>query len=124
MSAPCLEPGCGELVVKGPRCPEHKREYDRETHRSTGRIYNRKRWHILRRVILLRDPLCRICEVDGIEALSEEVDHVIAIEDGGAAWDEDNLQGLCGDCHSRKTRAEMRARTYGTTPSGVAGGGG
>jgi hypothetical protein len=32
------------------------------------------------------------------------VDHRLAIRDGGAVWDPDNLVACCTECHNRKTR--------------------
>lgn len=36
-----------------------------------------------------------------------DVDHIIAIVNGGEQWDEKNLQVLCTDCHKVKTKADM-----------------
>ena len=35
-----------------------------------------------------------------------EVDHIVALEDGGDPWAFDNLQALCKACHQAKTRTE------------------
>jgi 5-methylcytosine-specific restriction protein A len=37
------------------------------------------------------------------------VDHILAINDGGDAWDGENLQSLCRSCHSKKTQSDNRA---------------
>ena len=37
-----------------------------------------------------------------------EVDHIVPLEDGGAAYDLDNLQVLDRGCHIRKTALENR----------------
>ena len=104
---PCLEPGCPELVKSG-RCARHARERTREL--NARRIvptshYLTPAWRALRRGVLKRDPIC----VDCGAAMSREVDHVVAVIDGGA--DElSNLRGLCKRCHSRRTMRELRDR--------------
>ena len=66
-----------------------------------------RRWERLRKRILERDAwTCRECG-----RYANEVDHVRALRKGGAAWDESNLQVLCGGregCHAQKTRRENR----------------
>jgi 5-methylcytosine-specific restriction enzyme A len=39
------------------------------------------------------------------------VDHIVELQDGGAALDRANLWLLCGGCHSLKTAAERVRRT-------------
>ncbi len=38
------------------------------------------------------------------------VDHIIAVVNGGDMWDEENLQTLCVDCHKKKTKEDMMER--------------
>lgn len=38
------------------------------------------------------------------------VDHIIAIMNGGHAWHKDNLQVLCEDCHKIKTKSDHEYR--------------
>ena len=70
------------------------------------RLYNRKAWTQTRRIVLQRDIVCQICRL----APATEVDHKINGREWvamGKAWaDQDNLQGLCHECHSRKTIEE------------------
>lgn len=40
-----------------------------------------------------------------------EVDHRVAIMNGGDQWDINNLQVLCEDCHKRKTRTDLKKST-------------
>jgi 5-methylcytosine-specific restriction endonuclease McrA len=40
-----------------------------------------------------------------------EVDHKIAIMNGGDQWDINNLQVLCEDCHKNKTRRDLKKST-------------
>ena len=59
------------------------------------------RWRKIRAAVLRAEPLCRSCG-----ALAEEVDHLVPLSEGGDELSGANLQPLCTDCHSRKTRAE------------------
>ena len=64
-------------------------------------------------------PLCVHCEARGIIRPWTQLDHKIPVEKGGTdAWD--NLQGLCDDCHDRKTRADRGYRAQsGCDESGM-----
>jgi hypothetical protein len=46
-------------------------------------------------------------EVDGGQ-ITFEVDHKIAIVNGGDEFDINNLQVLCSDCHKKKTKNDLR----------------
>lgn len=41
---------------------------------------------------------------------SFEVDHIVAIVNGGDQWDEKNLQVLCSTCHKEKTKKDMQLK--------------
>ena len=81
---------------------------------SPDRIRGRK-WQAIRRRILARDPICIECRARGkvtAASVSTVVDHIKGLAEGGSNEDT-NLQGLCHDCHSRKTEAEAaRARGH------------
>ena len=110
---PCARPGCSALVERG-YCerhaqPDHQR-YDRHRESAARRGYGR-RWRRLRLMILARDPVCT-CPLDGCDHEpgrcvrgSEPVDHIVPKVRGGDD-SEENLQGLCAGCHSRKTARE------------------
>ncbi|MFA9288044.1 HNH endonuclease [Comamonas sp. SY3] len=58
-------------------------------------------------------PLCVMCEKSGRVRLATELDHIIALVNGGLDFDRDrgcNRQGLCLDCHEDKTRSDLRQR--------------
>lgn len=73
------------------------------------RIRDRSRWQAVRRQVIERDGFrCQVCgrilnfynfEIDHIKPLHKMTEH----ED---AYDTDNLQTLCGTCHSYKTAKE------------------
>lgn len=73
-------------------------------------MYDGKRWKDLRRLVIAEEPLCRVCLSNGETSATCEIDHMIPLELGGAPYDRTNLQGLCHECHSRKTAGEVFAR--------------
>lgn len=127
----CREPGCGARCV-GPYCAAHPRAaelaYDRRRGSPSKRGYGR-RWERLRKLVLARDPLCKVREnlintiaslraegryseafnlsahlphlCDGTR-LSTDADHRIPKSAGGQDTME-NLQGACHEDHSYKT---------------------
>jgi 5-methylcytosine-specific restriction enzyme A len=82
-----------QLVPNTTRAP--KPEYEK--------WYNRAHWRRLRTLVLARDPICAICNRNA----STIADH---IKPHKGIWelfsDLLNLQGLCKQCHDRKTAAE------------------
>ena len=107
MGRVCLEPRCPEPPVYRGRCREHSRKREKVTHKRN--IYGLKRWRILRRSILAKHPLC---QHEGCGELATDVDHIVAIEDGGDPWNPEGLQSLCRRHHSAKTAREVRERVY------------
>ena len=72
--------------------------------RHGASIYRTARWKAVRKLAKDRDDWrCVECGARG----RLEVDHIIAIRDGGAPFDLNNLQTLCIVHHARKTRLEM-----------------
>lgn len=57
--------------------------------------------------LFMRNPLCVHCLLVGRATEASEWDHIIRLADGGAD-DESNLQGLCWECHQKKTKLENR----------------
>lgn len=116
MSPPsvCIEYPCGRVAdPKGRgRCKVHARERNAETHRTGrlepggGRIYDQKRWLILRRRILVDNPMCQMCTARGVDELATDVDHITPVEDGGEPWALSNLRPLCRSCHSSRHARE------------------
>ena len=110
---PCTYPRCAALVQGSSRCAAHrgveKREYERSHQRKTAnaRGYN-YRWQKARLTYLKRHPLCAECERQGRVMPANEVDHIIPHRGNQVLfWDtQNNWQGLCKPCHSRKTVQE------------------
>ena len=102
----CAEARCPQVATYRGRCPDHARQRTaaRNRHRKESRkVYLSKRWKILRRHVLLHNPICQHCDRE----LATDVDHIVPIEKGGDAWALSNLHGLCRRCHGRKTKAEL-----------------
>lgn len=115
----CHQPGCGK-ATPGRYCAAHRQANveqtstrDRERRRrqdGSRTLYDSSWWReLVRPRILARDPMCKIGVLCGGNAPSTEVDHMVAIEDGGTESD-GNLQGACKPDHTRKTALEQVAR--------------
>ena len=72
----------------------------------------------IRRLHFLQNPLCVHCEAKGLVTLATELDHIVAMGNGGEDV-QSNRQGLCHDCHSIKTAADMNYRPTGCTADGL-----
>lgn len=96
---------CSNLVPTGQVfCEEHyqprpRRGYDTNRPSAAKRGYDRA-WYKMRGHFLKQNPVCEVC---GDKAT--EVDHVIALAEGGPN-DDSNFSALCHSCHSRKTVRE------------------
>lgn len=84
-------------------CPDHarvaQRAHDARRGTSASRGYG-ARWQRLRKMVLARDPICKICNREP----STDADHIVAKPVGRDAME--NLRGLCHSCHSKKTVRE------------------
>lgn len=75
--------------------------------------------------MLMRQPLCVHCQANGLVSLATQLDHIVALCNGGKD-EEANLQPLCAECHRVKTASDKK--TLYRPPVGldgwhVAGGG-
>jgi 5-methylcytosine-specific restriction protein A len=112
------KPNCPNRVVHG-KCHECARVSERarinrrrEPVGVNGKMidyYQSREWKSLRAQVKARDPLCRLCVMRGWYVPTQEVDHIIPREMGGADSLE-NCRGLCKSCHSRKTMTEDGGR--------------
>lgn len=81
----------------------HRKQFDRKRsvqHRTRGR-----RWVGMRHVVLIEEPVCRICG----RKPSTQVDHIIPLCKGGTDI-RSNLQGICNQCHEDKTAKDLNVR--------------
>ncbi len=72
------------------------------------RIRGRKLQHI-RANYFKRNPLCAHCLIKGRYTLASELDHIIALVNGGKDT-ADNYQGLCISCHKIKTANDLKQK--------------
>jgi len=63
----------------------------------------------LRDRLLSANPLCAMCKSRGLVTLATDLDHIVALTNGGGN-DDENLQGLCAECHELKTLADLGRR--------------
>jgi 5-methylcytosine-specific restriction enzyme A len=72
------------------------------------RLYDTPRWKKLRRMHLAKEPLCRMCQAEGVVRAGVVVDHIKPHRgDPKLFWDEKNFQTLCAFHHnSIKQRIE------------------
>ena len=104
---PCSNPTCPGFKP----CPIHqpKRDWQAEDKRrgtAHGRGYG-WRWQKLRLRVMREEPLCRLCLAHGRTKVTQEVDHIVPKAQGGTDA-RNNLQGICCDCHKRKTAKEKQ----------------
>ena len=78
------------------------------------RIMNSQRWQNLRNETLKARPYCERCQAKGIQTDAQVIHHIKPIESGHSseeyerlAYDPDNLQSLCHQCHSDIHRLEI-----------------
>ena len=119
---PCQHPGCRNYAETGKRfCKEHLKdgyEYDRYRGTRSQRGYTNA-WLRLSRAFLKAHPLCAECQRQGRLTAATEVDHIIPHKGNkDLFWNEDNLQALCHECHSRKTGKEDGGFGNAMTPRG------
>lgn len=79
------------------------------------KIYNHRRWRELKNIKLDLNPLCEECLRDGYITPAEDVHHIISfmsVTNTTAryrlAYDINNLQSLCKQCHQKKHNSYER----------------
>ena len=66
--------------------------------------YHTRRWRLLRLRVFERDGWrCVLCGKAG----RLECDHIVPLQDGGAAFEMDNLRTLCRGCHIGRSRGRI-----------------
>ena len=109
----CKERECKELTRDASGyCPAHIhleeelkkqrcRKYDAVRGSANERGYD-SRWVKIRKMFLMRNPLCSDCLKGTRLTPANEVHHVKALKKGGT-HDSNNLMSLCKSCHSKRT---------------------
>ena len=97
---PCNRYGCPKMAEKDGFCSDHWRPRWKLS-RSGPKIHDTAAWKKARAMFLRRHPVCE-CDDPDCNRPADTVHHKIAVDDGGAVFDFDNLQALTRECHERK----------------------
>jgi len=90
--------------IKRSWVPERK-AYGRRS-AENAKFYNSRPWRKVRASYADKNPLCVKCRAEGKTVKVAYVDHITRVEDGGAKYDESNLQSLCKFHHDSKSGRE------------------
>jgi 5-methylcytosine-specific restriction endonuclease McrA len=81
------------------------------------KIYQDPRWKRIRRLKFQMNPLCEICESEGITNITEEIHHVIPFQSESdsdeiekLAFDISNTQSLCIEHHKSVDKLIRRSK--------------
>ncbi len=74
--------------------------------KKKGSVHRKSKWTKLSKSYRKDNPLCEIHNHYNHTVAVEQVDHIIRLEDGGAAYDRVNLMSVCNECHYFKTGKE------------------
>ena len=108
----CRAFGCTNRAMQGSAyCDQHnttKAGYKPARYIGTEQqgFYGGSRWRKTSANKLKQTPYCERCYAAGKLTPAFLVHHVIPLVDGGAQYDNDNLQSLCPACHA-ETHAEI-----------------
>jgi 5-methylcytosine-specific restriction protein A len=87
---------------------KRKNNKDNQHDAERRRIYNSERWRKLRKLKFSYNPLCELCQKEGIVISAEDIHHIISFMSADdieqryhLAYDFDNLLSLCKVCHQR-----------------------
>ena len=73
------------------------------TPNERSKVYATSRWRGVRAEVMLRDGfICVRCYLEGRRSPGKIVHHRIPLKSGGEAFDPNNLELLCHDCHERE----------------------
>ena len=102
----CPIHGLFDKTEQQPRCPKCKtirdKIYDKkERNQESNKFYHSVEWKKVRTIVLNSNPFCVECGKP-----ADTVDHKIAIKNGGAKLDLENLQSMCKSCHNIKENQE------------------
>lgn len=77
-------------------------------------VYNTSRWRKLRMLYLSENPLCEECLRNSVKKLAEHIHHKTEISTGNndsemiqLAFDINNLESLCSECHKKEHTREI-----------------
>lgn len=73
---------------------------------TTDKRIRGRRLQAIRKAHFAQHPLCVACEAKGKTSLAVELDHIVALTNGGKD-EPSNRQGLCIPCHDAKTLRDL-----------------
>lgn len=124
----CAHAGCNAKAVAHGRCQRHqakasppiampaKPRYKDNRPSAHKRGYD-GRWRKARLAYLDDNPLCVMCQANGLLVPATVVDHIIPHRGNQHRfWDMDNWQALCKSCHDHKTNTIDRKLTTALLP--------
>ncbi len=92
--------------------PQREQERTWASRQHAGRAwYNSKRWRGRRAQQLTEQPLCEECLRQNVVTAATDADHLIPHRWSEESFWNGQLQSLCHECHSVKTRREQQAAT-------------
>lgn len=104
----CSTPNCGGTSIAGGKCekcqvPAAPAPKPHDYHREWKKLYQCKRWRVLRDAVLRRDPVCVVCNRAAATVADHKKDHRGDVK---LFYDFNNLRGVCDECHNEKTGSE------------------
>ena len=93
-----------------------RKAFDRMGKKNNS-FYNSAPWRKLAKAYKAQHPLC--VNHATCRGVVHTVDHITPINEGGAMYDMDNLQGLCVKCNAKKTGRQARRTADKPTQGGV-----
>jgi 5-methylcytosine-specific restriction endonuclease McrA len=109
MARPSRQPA--KLTMLAPRFGTLDTRTARPAPKAAAPIYTSPEWRaLMARLLRERGRRCEnpACGRTGTRIFG---DHIRELQDGGAPFDERNVQLLCGSCHTAKTARARAART-------------
>lgn len=106
----CPHAGCNKLTTGG-RCPAHQKQQHKGSskNRSGDPFYSSAAWKRVRDQRRRLNPLCQLCEENGIVTPMWAVDHIKPRCDyPELELDIENTRSLCESCHNRHTARTRR----------------
>ena len=83
--------------------------------RDYQKVYQKRRWTRLRLEKLRETPLCERCNDMGLVTIADQVHHRVKFDVSSpvetGAYDYDNLESLCGDCHVDEHKIKVKCQS-------------
>lgn len=128
----CKHAGCNARAVAHGKCEHHQLSTTPSTTTRLRTKDNRPsahkrgydgRWRQARLAFLDDNPLCIVCQSQGLLTPATVIDHIIPHRGNQARfWDMTNWQALCKSCHDTKTATIDRKLTTALLPTPNKGG--